>query len=86
MADGKIDFEVLRGLLDDDTAGPMERYGLVLPGKREAQLLAQTPTTATLEPDRENSRDWDTTQNVVIESDNLEVLKVLQRHYFGQIR
>lgn len=86
LADGKIDCEALRGLLDDDAAGPMERFGLVWPGKREAQRLAQTPTTATLEPDRENSRDWDTTQNVVIEGDNLEVLKVLQRHYFGQIK
>lgn len=86
MADGRIDFEALRGLLDDDAAGPMERFGLLWPGKREAQRLAQTPTTATLEPDRENSRDWETTQNVVIEGDNLEVLKVLQRHYFGQIK
>ncbi|WP_175953657.1 site-specific DNA-methyltransferase [Schaalia sp. Marseille-Q2122] len=86
IADGTIDCEKLRALLDDDAAGPMERFGLVWPGKREAQRLAQTPTTATLEPDRESSRDWDTTQNVVIEGDNLEVLKVLQRHYFGQIK
>lgn len=47
---------------------------------------AQTPTTATLRPDKENSKDWDTTKNVFIEGDNLEVLKILQKHYHGRIK
>lgn len=47
---------------------------------------AQTPTTATLAPDCENSVDWDTTQNVFIEGDNLEVLKILQKHYYSKIK
>lgn len=47
---------------------------------------AQTPTTATLRPDKENSKDWDTTKNVFIEGDNLEVLKILQKHYHGKIK
>lgn len=47
---------------------------------------AQTPTTATLKPDKENSKDWDTTKNVFIEGDNLEVLKILQKHYHGKIK
>lgn len=48
--------------------------------------VAQTPTTATLHPDKENSKDWDTTKNVFIEGDNLEVLKILQKHYHGKIK
>ncbi|MGJ9612581.1 site-specific DNA-methyltransferase, partial [Actinotignum sp. GS-2025b] len=65
---------------------PRERFGLTWPGKRDAQRLAQTPTTATLVPDRDNSINWDTTQNVFIEGDNLEVLKILQKHYYGKIK
>lgn len=45
---------------------------------------AQTPTTATLRPDKENSKNWDMTKNVFIEGDNLEVLKILQKHYQGK--
>lgn len=63
-----------------------ERFGLFWPGKAQAIRAAQTPTTATLAPDHENSVDWDTTQNVVIEGDNLEVLKILQKHYYGRIK
>lgn len=66
--------------------GGGERFGLFWPGKAQAIRAAQTPTTATLAPDHENSVDWDTTQNVVIEGDNLEVLKILQKHYYGQIK
>ena len=69
------------GLLE----GP-ERFGLFWPGKREAIRAAQTPTTATLAPDFAESLDWDATQNVFIEGDNLEVLKVLQKHYYGKIK
>ncbi|RRD44943.1 site-specific DNA-methyltransferase [Buchananella hordeovulneris] len=83
--DGKLDVQKLAELLDDDASIDTERFGLVWPGKRHAQRLAQTPTTATLLPDHENSINWETTQNVFIEGDNLEVLKVLQRHYYGKI-
>lgn len=86
ITDGKIDFEKLRELLADDVDTSAERFGLFWPGKRQAIRLAQTPTTATLKPDKEHSKDWDTTQNVFIEGDNLEVLKVLQKHYYGKIK
>src|SRR5699024_5998274 len=76
----------LKSLLDIDVEDARERFGLTWPGKRDAIRAAQTPTTATLMPDKENSVDSETTQNVFIEGDNLEVLKVLQKHYYGQIK
>ena len=87
VADGKIDVEKLRELLDEDAANDgRERFGLMWPGKSRALRAAQAKTTATLVPDREASKDWDTTQNVFIEGDNLEVLKILQKHYHGKIK
>lgn len=86
VADGKINLDTLKTILDIDVEDGRERFGLAWPGKAQAIRAAQTPTTATLEPDKENSVDWDTTQNVFIEGDNLEVLKVLQKHYYGQIK
>lgn len=55
-------------------------------GEKRALRAAQAPTTATLKPDLANSKDWDTTQNVFIEGDNLEVLKILQRHYHNKVK
>ena len=86
VADGKISLDTLKTILNIDVEDGRERFGLAWPGKAQAIRAAQTPTTATLEPDKENSVDWDTTQNVFIEGDNLEVLKVLQKHYYGQIK
>ena len=86
IADGKVDVTKLQELLDGDTADTSERFGLFWPGKKRALRAAQEPTTATLKPDFENSKDWDTTKNVFIEGDNLEVLKILQRHYHGKIK
>jgi adenine-specific DNA-methyltransferase len=87
IADGKVDVEKLRELLSDDAANDgRERFGLMWPGKSRALKAAQAQTTATLVPDREASKDWDTTQNVFIEGDNLEVLKILQKHYHGKIK
>jgi len=86
IADGKIDVAALQTLLGEDAAGGGERFGLFWPGKTQAITAAQTPTTATLAPDHENSEDWENTQNVVIEGDNLEVLKILQKHYYGKIK
>ncbi|MFJ5508769.1 site-specific DNA-methyltransferase [Pectobacterium jejuense] len=86
VADGKLDVEKLRELLADDVADSNERFGLFWPGKKRALRAAQAPTTATLKPDFANSKDWDATQNVFIEGDNLEVLKILQRHYHNKVK
>lgn len=84
--DGKLNLDTLKTILGVDVEDARERFGLTWPGKREAIRAAQMPTTATLMPDKENSVDWDTTQNVFIEGDNLEVLKILQKHYYGKIK
>ncbi|WP_288858488.1 site-specific DNA-methyltransferase [uncultured Corynebacterium sp.] len=86
VADGKIDVETLKKLLEGDASDTSERFGLFWPGKKRAMRAAQTPTSATLVPDFENSKDWNTTRNVFIEGDNLEVLKILQKHYHGKIK
>ncbi|RMB68180.1 site-specific DNA-methyltransferase [Corynebacterium macginleyi] len=86
IADGKIDVEKLKELLEGDASDTSERFGLFWPGKKRAMRAAQTPTTATLRPDKENSKDWEATKNVFIEGDNLEVLKILQKHYHGKIK
>ncbi|QDX31408.1 site-specific DNA-methyltransferase [Dickeya poaceiphila] len=86
VADGKLDVEKLRELLADDVVDSNERFGLFWPGKKRALRAAQAPTTATLKPDFANSKDWDATQNVFIEGDNLEVLKILQRHYHNKVK
>lgn len=82
-----VDFDLLRQELSDHVVeGPQERYHLDWPGKRAAAFAANAPTTATLRPDREESVDFDTTKNVFIEGDNLEVLKVLQESYLGKVK
>lgn len=86
ISDGKVDVLKLQELLGSDTADTNERFGLFWPGKKRALRTAQEPTTATLKPDFENSKDWDTTKNIFIEGDNLEVLKILQKHYHGKIK
>lgn len=86
VADGKLDVVKLQELLASDAADGSERFGLVWPGKKRALRAAQEPTTATLKPDFENSKNWDTTKNIFIEGDNLEVLKILQKHYHGKTK
>lgn len=86
IADGKVDIEKLKELLDGDAADTSERFGLFWPGKKRALRAAQEPTTATLRPDFKNSKDWDNTKNVFIEGDNLAVLKILQKHYHAKIK
>lgn len=81
VTDGKVDFEVLRQLLGDTVEESEERYGLNWKGKAKARAHALTPTLATLRPAREDSVDWDTTRNLMIEGDNLEVLKCLRKAY-----
>lgn len=86
ISDGKVDVAKLQELLGSDTADTNERFGLFWPGKKRALRAAQEPTTATLKPDFENSKDWDITKNIFIEGDNLEVLKILQKHYHGKVK
>ena len=83
----KIDFDLLRQELSRDIIeGPKERYRLEWPGKKEAIVTANIPTTNTLRPVREDSVDFDNTENLYIEGDNLEVLKILQESYLGKIK
>lgn len=84
--DGSIDFEKLRLILGDEVDEGQERYAFTWPGKTDAIRQAQTPSTATLRPDEAASVDWDTTENLYIEGDNLEVLKLLQRGYHGKVK
>ena len=83
----KIDFDILRQDLSDHVVdGPKERYQFNWPGKREAILLANVPTTNTLRPLPEKSVDFENTKNVYIEGDNLEALKILRETYMGKIK
>lgn len=86
MTDGKVDVEKLKLLLGEKVEESQERYGLTWPGKRDAIRLAQKQSTATLEPTLDESVDWDSTKNLIIEGDNLEVLKLLQKSYYGQVK
>lgn len=82
-----IDFDLLRQELSKDIVeGPEERYQFTWPDKRNAIRLANAPTTDTLRPCREESVDFDTTQNLYIEGDNLQVLKLLRENYLGKVK
>lgn len=82
-----INVDALKALVGDATVTDAdEKYGLNWHGKRAARQLALTPSTGTLRPCPEDSVDWDTTQNLMIEGDNLEVLKLLQKSYAGKVK
>ena len=82
-----LNVEVLKNLIGDATAVESEeKYGLNWHGKRRARQIALTPSTGTLRPCPEQSVEWDTTQNLMIEGDNLEVLKLLQKSYAGKVK
>lgn len=83
---GSVDFEKLRLLLGDEVDENDERYAFTWPGKTDAIRQAQTVSSATLRPCFEKSVNWDTTKNLYIEGDNLEVLKLLQRGYHGKVK
>lgn len=83
---GKIDFERLKLALGEMVDPGKERYGMNWPGKADCFKIIQQPSIATLTPAREESVDFDTTENLFIEGDNLEVLKLLQKSYFGKIK
>lgn len=86
FAEGKVQFDVLRQLLGGAVDEADEKYGLNWHGKRRARQIALTPSTGTLRPCPDESVDWDTTQNLMIEGDNLEVLKLLQKSYAGKVK
>ena len=82
-----VDFDLLRQELSAVLVeGDKERYQLTWPGKRQAILQANTPINKTLRPVKEDSVDWDTTQNIYIEGDNLEALKLLQESYLNKVK
>lgn len=81
-----IDFDALRDLLGDVAEGQRERYQFTWPGKAEAKLEARKPCDKTLRPHPEKSVDWDSTQNLYIEGDNLEALKIMRETYAGKIK
>ena len=83
-----VDFDLLRRALSPEAVveGPNERYRLEWPGKRAARYAANAPTASTLRPVRERSKDFDATQNLYIEGDNLEALKLLRTAYAGKVK
>ena len=86
FTEGRVDFEVLKQLLGGEVDERDEKYGLNWHGKRRARQIALIPSTGTLRPCPEESVDWETTQNLMIEGDNLEVLKLLQKSYAGKVK
>ena len=81
-----IDFDALRELLGDVAEGTRERYQFTWPGKAEARAEAHRPIAKTMRPERSKSKDWDTTQNLYIEGDNLDALKILKETYAGKVK
>lgn len=86
FSEGKVDFEALEAALGEYVERDDERYSFNWSGKAKARRIAQTPSTGTLRPAKEESKDWDTTQNLYIEGDNLEVLKLLQKSYHKKVK
>lgn len=87
IKEGQIDVEELKALLTDEAVvSGDEYYRFTWAGKAEARAEANKASTATLRPDKESSKDWDTTGNIFIEGDNLEVLKLLQKSYSNKIK
>jgi adenine-specific DNA-methyltransferase len=82
----EVNVDVLSQLVGKVATDADEKYGLNWHGKRRARQLALTPSNGTLRPCKEESVDWDTTQNLMIEGDNLEVLKLLQKSYSGKVK
>lgn len=89
-ADGElehaVDFDALRDLLGDVAEGQRERYQFTWPGKREAKAEARRPIFKTMIPETGKSKDWDTTENLYIEGDNLDALKILKETYAGKVK
>lgn len=86
FTDDKIDWERLQLTLGADVETGKERFGLTWRGKAECFRIIQEPSIGTLKPVKGESVDWDTTQNLFIEGDNLETLKLLQKSYYGKVK
>lgn len=86
ITENKIDFEKLQSILGKDIDDSREKYSFTWPGKTQAIKESQKQSTGTLRPCKEESKNWDTTQNLYIEGDNLEVLKLLQKGYYNKIK
>ncbi len=86
VKDGKLDVDSMRAALGDVAEPGPERFGLSWPGKGDAIRMAQRRAEGTLVPMKDESIEWDTTKNVIIEGENLEVLKLLQRSYHGKVK
>lgn len=86
FTEGKVDYDKLRQVLGEYVEESTENYSFTWNGKGQALKLAQTPTAGTLRPCKEDSKNWDSTKNLYIEGDNLEVLKLLQKSYFGKVK
>lgn len=86
FAEGKIDWEKLKAALGEEVNFSNERYVLNWAGKSDAFRIMQQPSAATLVPCKEESVDFDNTENIFIEGENMEVLKVLQKSYFGKVK
>ena len=86
VEEGKINFDILKTLLGDEVDDSREKYQFTWNGKANSIKLAQTPSSATLRPCKDKSKNWNTTENLYIEGDNLEVLKQLQKTYYGKIK
>jgi len=82
----KLDVDALRRAVGDSAETGPERFGLNWPGKAECMRVIQEPSIGTLVPMRDESVEFDTTQNVIIEGENLEVLKLLQKAYYGKVK
>ena len=85
IADGHIDFEMLKSILGEDIDDAHEKYAFTWPGKTQAIRESQKQSSGTLRPCNKESKNWDSTQNLYIEGDNLEVLKLLQKGYYNKI-
>ena len=86
FVEGNIDFDVLKEIFGEKIESSKERYSLNWNGKSKARQIAQEVSTGTLRPAKEESKNWDNTENIYIEGDNLEVLKLLQKSYYGKIK
>ncbi len=86
FSEDKIDFEKLKEVLGEFKEDNEEKYSFNWNGKAQAKRMAQTSTSATLKPNKKESKDWDKTQNLYIEGDTLEVLKILQTPYYGKVK
>jgi len=86
LTEDKIDFDKFKTVFGEEFEDSLERYNFTWKGKFNALHLAQSPSSGTLRPCKEESKNWDTTKNLYIEGDNLEVLKLLQKSYYGKIK